>query len=362
MVKSVAHEVPAPGDGVVPGAPAQGCGAEDFPGCESFPLPEGELEGYEGRLEFWDGRTETAWKVSEPTSFYHEGPSMALDAPQDRVLLGAVPAEVLVAAALACTGEADFRRRVRARLEWRVGRYGTSWRSSADAATVSPMCGRFTQKMTWKEIHALYRLPEQAAPLNLELRYNGCPTQDFAVCRLGEGSTRSVAKLRWGLIPAWARDRKMAARLINARAETVHEKPAFRVAFRRRRCLVPADGWLEWRNEGGVKQPYYISAASGAPLSFAGLWERWEKGGEPLESFAIVTTSASEALSDLHPRQPVLVEAHDWEEWLAPDTGAGRLLALARHPHPGPFARRAVSRRVNNPRNDEPDLLLPLDR
>ena len=142
------------------------------------------------------------------------------------------------------------------------------------------MCGRYTQKLTWAQIHALYRLPEQASSLNLEPRYNGCPTQHFAACRLDEDSTRTVAKLRWGLLPTWARDRKMAARLINARAETVHEKPAFRAAFRRRRCLVPADGWLEWRSEGGVKQPYYISAASGAPVSFAGLWERWEGADE----------------------------------------------------------------------------------
>ena len=224
------------------------------------------------------------------------------------------------------------------------------------------MCGRFTQKLTWKEIHALYRLPEQAAPLNLEPRYNGCPTQDFAACRLDEGSTRIVTKLRWGLVPVWAKDRTMAARLINARAETVHEKPAFRVAFRRRRCLVPADGWLEWRSEGGVKQPYYVRAASGAPVSFAGLWERWEGAGEVLESFAIVTTAASAALVDLHHRQPALVDAQECEEWLAPDTGTERLLALARRSHPGPFARWPVSRRVNSPRNDEPDLLLPLDR
>lgn len=224
------------------------------------------------------------------------------------------------------------------------------------------MCGRFTQKMTWKEIHALYRMTAPATALNLEPRYNGCPTQDFAVCRLDEGSARTVAKLRWGLLPAWARDRKMAARLINARAETVHEKPAFRAAFRRRRCLVPADGWLEWRSEGGVKQPYYISAASGAPVSFAALWECWEGAGETLETFTIVTTEASAALDDLHHRQPAIVEAHDWEEWLAPDAGDERLLAIARGPYPGPFARWPVSRRVNNPRNHEPSLLLPLDR
>ena len=139
------------------------------------------------------------------------------------------------------------------------------------------MCGRFTQKMTWQEIHTLYRMPERTTPLNLHPRYNGCPTQDFAACRLEASGTRSVAKLRWGLVPAWAKDPKMGSRLINARSETVHEKPAFRAAFRRRRCLIPADGWLEWRNDGSAKQPYFITAASREPVSFAGLWERWEQ-------------------------------------------------------------------------------------
>ena len=103
--------------------------------------------------------------------------------------------------------------------------------------------------------------------MNLRPRYNGCPTQDFAACRVGESGTRTIAKLRWGLVPAWAKDTKMGARLINARAETVHERPA----FRRRRCLVPADGWLEWRKEGSGKQPYFITSTSREVLSFAAL-------------------------------------------------------------------------------------------
>ena len=218
------------------------------------------------------------------------------------------------------------------------------------------------QKLTWQEIHGLYRITAPAAPLNLQPHYNGCPTQDFAVCRLDGSSARTVSKLRWGLLPTWARNRKMAARLINAPAETVHEKPAFRAAFRRRRCLVPANGWLDWRTEGGVKQPYYIGTASGAPLSFAGLWERWEGDGEALETFAIVTIAAQPSLADLHTRQPVLVVELDWEEWLAPDTSTERLLTLARRPYPRAKARWPVSRRVNNPRNNEPALLLPIDR
>ena len=120
--------------------------------------------------------------------------------------------------------------------------------------------------------------------MNLRPRYNGCPTLDFAACRVGESGTRTIAKLRWGLVSAWAKDTKMGARLINARAETVHERPAFRAAFRQRRCLVPADGWLEWRKEGSGKQPYFITSTSREVLSFAALWDRWEAGGEPIEN------------------------------------------------------------------------------
>ena len=148
---------------------------------------------------------------------------------------------------------------------------------------------------------------------------------------------------------------------MNARAETVHQKPAFRAAFKRRRCLIPADGWLEWRAENGAKQPYFITAPSREPVSFAGLWERWERGGEVIESFTIVTTAVSPALAAIHHRQPAIIRAVDFEEWLAPDAPQDRLLALARRSHEGPFDHWRVSRRVNSAQNDDPDLLLPLD-
>ena len=197
--------------------------------------------------------------------------------------------------------------------------------------------------------------------MNLRARYNGCPTQDFTICRLDDSGTRTIAKLRWGLVPRWAKDTKIGSRLINARAETVHEKPAFRAAFRRRRCLVPADGWLEWRKEGSAKQPYFITSASREVLSFAALWDRWEAGGERIESFTILTTGASAALADVHDRQPTIIEVDDFEKWLEPNTPTERLLAIARRAYEGPFDRWPVSRRVNNARNDAPDLLLPLD-
>ena len=133
------------------------------------------------------------------------------------------------------------------------------------------MCGRFTQMMSWSELQALYRTPGSATPLNLRPRFNGCPTQDFAVCRLDSASGRSIAKLRWGLVPTWAKDARTGSRLINARSETVHEKPSFRSAFRRRRCVIPANGWLEWRREGDRKQPWFITSPTRDPFSFAGL-------------------------------------------------------------------------------------------
>ena len=222
------------------------------------------------------------------------------------------------------------------------------------------MCGRFTQKMSWREVHTLYRMPAQATPLNLEARYNGCPTQDFAAIRL-DGSERTAVKLRWGLVPSWAPDLKVGSRLINARSETVHERRAFRAAFKRRRCLVPVDGWFEWQKEADGKQPWFITAADRTPVSFAALWECWESGDESLETFTILTTAAATGLIAIHHRQPSIIEADDFEEWLAPDTPQDRLLALARRSTEGPFDCWRVSRRVNSPRNEGADLKRPLE-
>ena len=222
------------------------------------------------------------------------------------------------------------------------------------------MCGRFTQAMSWHKPHSLYQMPRQA-PLNLQPRWNGAPTQDFAACRLDAQGARVLTKLRWGLVPAWAPDVKMGARLIDARSESVHVKPAFRAAFKKRRCLIAANGWFEWRAEGDGKQPWFISAASGAPLSFAGLWERWERGSESVETFTVLTTGASSELSAIHHRQPSILRAGDFEEWLTPDSTQDRLLALARSAYEGPYESLRVSRRANNARNNDPDLLLPLD-
>ena len=131
------------------------------------------------------------------------------------------------------------------------------------------MCGRFAQHLTWRQIHELYQLPESARPLHLQPRYNGAPVQDFAVCRLDEDGSRTLATLRWGLVPSWANDLRRGAQLVNARAETLHDKPSFSAAFRARRCLVPANGWFEWQRTGHAKQPYFLALVDGSPLSFA---------------------------------------------------------------------------------------------
>ena len=134
----------------------------------------------------------------------------------------------------------------------------------------------------------------------------------------------------------------------------------FRVAFRRRRYVVPVNGWFEWRRENDEKQPYWIRPAGADAFSLAGLWERWEKGDEPVETFTVLTTAASPALADLHHRQPVIVEDEALEEWLDPGTSSERLLALAGAANDGPFDTRAVSTRVNSPRNDDAEILAPL--
>ncbi|MCE2439772.1 MAG: SOS response-associated peptidase [Candidatus Latescibacteria bacterium] len=224
------------------------------------------------------------------------------------------------------------------------------------------MCGRFTQMMTWRELHELYALAEPLAAPDLQPRYNGAPTQDFSVCRIDENGDRVIARLRWGLVPGWARDIKMGARMINARSETVHEKPAFGAAFRSRRCLVPANGWFEWQRAGHGKQPYYLALADASPLSFAGLWERWDKGGEALESFSIITTAADEPLAEIHHRQPAIINPEHFSAWLDDASSENTLLDLARKPRAGPYEIRAVSTRVNSVRNDDPDIHTPMSQ
>ncbi len=222
------------------------------------------------------------------------------------------------------------------------------------------MCGRFTQLLTWQQVHYLYEIPATEVPPLLQPRYNGAPTQDFALCRMGADGERTAGLLRWGLVPFWAKDISIGSRMINARAETVHEKPSFRRSFKSRRCLIPVDGWFEWQSQQGGKQPYFLTAADEGPLSFAGLWESWNKADQRLETFTIITTDACSELSEIHHRQPAIIQPHDFDFWLDPETPEDFLLQLIRAPLEGPFGMRAVSKLVNSPRNNDPEILRSL--
>lgn len=222
------------------------------------------------------------------------------------------------------------------------------------------MCARITQQLSPEQIGDLYGAQATPLPPDQKPRYNGAPGQDFSACRLNQDGSRTIVRLRWGLVPSWARDARTGSRLINARAESVHYKPSFRAAFRLRRCLLPVNGWFEWQTRDRGKQPYYLSLKDGSPLSLAALWERWDRSGVPLETFTIITTAASPDLEDIHHRQPAIIDPRWFTEWLDPQTPLSALLELARESHDGPFERRAVSNRVNSTRNDDPDILLPV--
>ncbi len=238
------------------------------------------------------------------------------------------------------------------------------------------MCGRYSLTTPVEGLRQLFEFPEQP---NLAPRYNIAPTQEVPAVRpappperssgeeggtkAGAGGGRQLAMLRWGLIPGWAKDPAIGSRMINARAETLAEKPAFRSAFRRRRCLVPADGFYEWRKQDkGPKQPYWIARPDGGPFAFAGLWERWRdpRDGARVESCTIVTTEANATLRPIYPRMPVILAPEAHALWLDPAAAPEALLALLRPAPEALLTPCAVSTRVNKVANDGPELIAPL--
>ncbi|MGB6584454.1 MAG: SOS response-associated peptidase [Pseudolabrys sp.] len=220
------------------------------------------------------------------------------------------------------------------------------------------MCGRFTNRLTWREIVALYRLSVPAQPeRNLPGRYNICPTDtiDTVVERDGK---RDLVPMRWGLVPWWWKKKaKETPATFNARAETVATKPMFRDAFKRKRCLIPASGYYEWKTTETGKQPYYFSTENGSPLTIAGLWDEWKdiETGEPLNSCTMVITTANEFVSKIHDRMPALLTPYQFDGWLSGSAGVEVL---------APWAQKSlrvwpVSRRVNSSRtpSDDPTLI-----
>jgi putative SOS response-associated peptidase YedK len=220
------------------------------------------------------------------------------------------------------------------------------------------MCGRYTITSAPEAIRALFRYEEQP---NFPLRFNVAPTQPIPIVRLHEGK-RQFALVRWGLLPSWVKDPKTFSLLINARGESVVDKPAFRAAMKRRRCLIPADGFYEWQAGGVRKQPFYIRAASGMPLAFAGLWETWTgPNGEELDTAAIVTTSANRTLAPIHGRMPVILAPEAFDLWLnCAEVDAKTAAALIRPAPDELLEAYPVSTAVNRVANDNPKLIEPI--
>ncbi len=217
------------------------------------------------------------------------------------------------------------------------------------------MCGRYTITSAPEAIRALFRYEEQP---NFPPRYNVAPTQPIPIVRLHEGK-RQFALVRWGLLPSWVKDPKTFTLLINARGESVIDKPAFRAAMKRRRCLIPADGFYEWKAVGGRKQPYYVRQTSGAPMAFAGLWECWTgPNGEEMETAAIVTTDANRLLTPIHARMPVIVQPEAFDLWLNyADVDATTAAALIAPAPDNLLESYEVSTAVNRTANDNPKLV-----
>jgi putative SOS response-associated peptidase YedK len=222
------------------------------------------------------------------------------------------------------------------------------------------MCGRFTQQRPASELAEIFG----AEPLvdDPGEHYNVAPT-DEALVVVQRDDRRALTAYRWGLIPHWANDAKVGSRMFNARAETLATSPAFRDAFRRRRCLVPVDSFYEWKREGAIRQPYRISQADGRPLALAGLWAGWRDPSTEgvRRTFTIVTTTPSEALADLHDRMPVIVPEIAWARWLAPgEVDLGELMGLLIPNEAVELQIYPVSRAVNDVRQDGPALIEPL--
>jgi putative SOS response-associated peptidase YedK len=222
------------------------------------------------------------------------------------------------------------------------------------------MCGRFTQQRPASELAEIFA----AEPLADELgaRFNVAPTDDaFVVVQREE--RRAIAAYRWGLIPHWAKDLKTGSKMFNARAETLSGSPAFRDAFKRKRCLVPVDAFYEWKREGTIRQPYAIARDDGRPLALAGLWAGWKDPATDTvrRTFTIITTTPNEAMADLHDRMPVVIPDDAWDRWLDPtDPDPGELRAMLEPTDDIALRIYAVNRDVNDVRRDGPELIEPL--
>jgi putative SOS response-associated peptidase YedK len=222
------------------------------------------------------------------------------------------------------------------------------------------MCGRVAQTKNPVEYGSMLKIDFTRGIPNAPPHYNGSPGQDYLIARSHpETQDTTLDLIRWGLLPSWAKDRKIAWKLINAQAETVDKKPSFKKAFEKRRCLVPVDGFFEWKKIGKRKQPYMIAMADRAPFTLAGLWENWKDpdSGEWVRTFTIITTDANELVATIHDRMPVVIGPEDRERWLKGPNPKELL-----KPYPAEqMTMWPVSPDLNSPKNDRPDLLDPIE-
>jgi len=215
------------------------------------------------------------------------------------------------------------------------------------------MCSRYFLDADGNVIAYTFRVP---ADDRIRKRFNIAPTQDAPIVRAAKDGGRELATARWGLVPSWAKDPAVGTKMINARCEGVEAKPAFKAAIEKRRCIVPATGFFEWRGVAGRKQPFAITLPDRHVFGFAGLWERWKPagGGDAVETFTIVTTDANDAIAPIHDRMPVILPPEAEETWLHGDALEARKLLT---PYSGPVSLRAVSRYVSNVNNEGPECL-----
>lgn len=219
------------------------------------------------------------------------------------------------------------------------------------------MCGRFTLQITPEMLAEIFGLSE--TPQSLAPRYNIAPTQQIPIIRQLADSANHLSFAHWGLIPSWAKDKSIGNHMINARAETVHEKPSFRHAVKYRRCLIPSSGFFEWRKDGNIKIPLYIHLKDSSPMVYAGLWESWKSPeGDNLESCTILTTAANKLIEPLHDRMPVILHPQEYNHWLNRDITDPAEFQTLYHPYPAEtMDAYEVSTEVNNPRNDSPSCI-----
>jgi putative SOS response-associated peptidase YedK len=225
------------------------------------------------------------------------------------------------------------------------------------------MCGRYTLRVSPAELAEIFGVLNS---IEWSPRYNIAPTQTVAAVRLNEQATgRELVLLRWGLIPSWAKDTKIGNSLINARADTVATKPSFRSAFKRKRCLIPVDGFYEWKAIPGqkTKQPYLIGVRDVPVFAFAGLWEHWtDPDGKRVDSCTIITTDANELMQQVHNRMPVILDPADYGRWLDHDQqDANVLTSLLKQFPAGNMQLTPVSTLVNSPRNESPKCVEPVE-